>query len=154
MAATRVPATGTTRRVRALIAMGHTCERQAQALGQHPRTIQRLARGDAATVPAGLRADTERLFDAWWDKRPPERTREERTAAEAARGRAERSGWCTGAGLDDDLIEESAYVPRASWRRAEGTGLAPAVPLRHQQQGPPLRLPVRQWAALPEREAG
>ena len=124
----RVAAAGTTRRVRALIAMGHTCQRQARALGCHPETLQKLARGDAATVPAGLRADAERLYDTWWDKRPPERTREERAAAEAARRRAERSGWCTGGGLDDERIDDPGYLPRASWRRAEGAGLAPEGP--------------------------
>ena len=138
----RVAAAGTTRRVRALIAMGHTCQRQAQALGCHSETVQKLARGGAATVPAGLWADAERLYDAWWDKRPPERTRQERRAAEAARRRAERSGWCTGGGLDDERIDDPGYLPRASWRRAEGAGLHRRT--RSADSAPPTR-----WCGWP-----
>ena len=78
-----------------------------------------------------------RLYEAWWDKRPPERTGGERRAAKACRGRAERSGWCTGAALDDDRLEEPGYAPRAGWRRAEGTGPAPEDPLDRQTSAGP-----------------
>ena len=128
----RTSAAGTVLRIRALVAMGHSCERQARALGCQPGTVQKLARGEVSTVPAGLRADAARLYDAWWDKRPPERTREERRAAGACRGRAERSGWCTGAALEDGRVEEPGYAPRAGWRRAEGTGPAAEDPLGRQ----------------------
>jgi plasmid maintenance system antidote protein VapI len=152
----RTPTAGTTLRVRALVAMGHSCERQAQALGCHREVVQKLARGELSTVPAGLQADAARLYDAWWDKRPPERTRGERRAAEACRGRAERSGWCTGAALDEDRVEEPGYAPRAGWRRAEGTGLAPEDPLgRHASAGPGgevLLVPGRAGRREPERE--
>jgi plasmid maintenance system antidote protein VapI len=152
----RTPAAGTTLRVRALVAMGHSCERQAQALGCHRETIQKLVRGELSTVPAGLRADAARLYNAWWDKRPPERTRGERRAAEACRGRAERSGWCTGAALDEDRVEEPGYAPRAGWRRAEGTGHAPEDPLGRRASarpggGVPL-VPGRVQRREPERD--
>jgi hypothetical protein len=150
----RVPAEGTTRRIRALVAIGHSQARISRALGRHPDTIQHLARGTVGTVTAGLQAGTAQLYDRWWDRRPPEHTREERTAAEAARRRAQRAGWCTGAGLDDERISDPTYVPQASWRRAAGTGPAPEDPLgrRRGAEHPAARRACRREPA-PELEA-
>jgi hypothetical protein len=151
----RVPALGTTRRIRALVAMGHTQARISQALGCHPDMVKRLAHGTLATVAADLRADTERLYEAWWDKRPPEHTRAERTAAEAARRRAQRAGWCTGAALDDERISDPSYLPQASWRRAEGTGSAPDDPLGRRRAGRvQARHAPHHGEPAPELEAG
>jgi plasmid maintenance system antidote protein VapI len=151
----RVPALGTARRIRALVAMGHSQTRISQALDCHPDTVNHLARGTVATVRADLQADTEQLYGAWWDKRPPERTAHERTAAEAARRRAQRAGWCTGAGLDDARISDPSYVPQASWRRAEGTGPALEDPLgRHRDGGPATVRASRHREPAPELEPG
>lgn len=150
----RVPALGTTRRIRALVAMGHSQARISRALGCDPNTVKHLARGTVATVRVDLRADAERLYRAWWDKRPPERTGYQRAAAEGARRRAQRAGWCTGAGLDDERISDPSYVPQASWRRAEGTGPAPEDPLgRHRDTRPSTVRAARRQPA-PEPEAG
>jgi hypothetical protein len=155
-----VPATGAQRHVRGLVAMGHSYSRISRALGCHFETVQRLARGDVATVPAPLRADVTRLYEAWWDKRPPERTKGERSAAEASRQRAAQAGWCTGAGLDDARIDDPSYVPQASWRRAEGTGIAPEDPLGKErahtpaQEGGPTSAAQDQEERMQENEAG
>jgi hypothetical protein len=151
----RVPALGTARRIRALVAMGHSQARISRALGCHPDTVNHLARGTVATVHADLQADTEQLYSAWWDKRPPERTPHECGAAEAARRRAQRAGWCTGAGLDDERISDPSYVPQASWRHARGTGPAPEDPLgRHPDGGPSTVRTARRREPAPELEAG
>jgi hypothetical protein len=151
----RVPALGTTRRIRALVAMGHSQARISRALGCPPDTVNHLARGTVAKVRADLQADIEQLYSAWWDKRPQERNRSERAAAEAARRRAQRAGWCNGAGLDDERISDPSYVPQASWRRAEGTGPAPEDPLwRHRNAVPSTVRPVRRAEPVPELEAG
>jgi hypothetical protein len=88
----RVPALGTSRRIRALVAMGHSQARISRALGCPPDTINHLARGTVATVRADLQTDIEQLYSAWWDKRPPERTPHDRAAAETARRRAQCAG--------------------------------------------------------------
>ena len=151
----RVPALGTARRIRALVAMGHSQARISQALDCHPDTVNHLARGTVATVRVDLRADTEQLYSAWWDKRPPERTPHERAAAEAARRRALHAGWCTGAGLDDARISDPSYVPQATWRRAEGTGPALEDPLgRHRDGGPATVRASRHREPAPELEPG
>ncbi len=90
----RVDAGGTRLRLRALHVMGHGSARLARAIGRNEQVIQRIVRGDASTVSHALRDAVARLYDAWWDKRPPERTRAERAAASAARRRARNGNWC------------------------------------------------------------
>jgi hypothetical protein len=72
------------------------------------------------------------LYDAWWDKRAPERTRAERAAARARR-RAAAGNRCAAAALNDNQLDTPGYRPRAGYRPATGTGIAPDI-----------RLPVRQ----------
>jgi uncharacterized protein (DUF2267 family) len=111
-------------RIRALHAMGHSAARIGRAAIADEQVIQRLARGSIRSVSLQLRDAIAEVYDAWWDKRPPERTPGERTAAAAARHRAIRGNWCAGAGLDDDLLDQPGYRPAAPWRPATGTGLA------------------------------
>jgi len=126
----RVDAGGTRLRLRALVALGHSSGRIARALGVHRATVCVLLNGQAATVSEELRGDACRLFDAWWDKVPPGRTRAARAAAAASRHRAQRAGWCCPLGLDDDEIDVPGYRPKAEWRPATGTGVAADDPLR------------------------
>jgi len=120
----RVDAGGTRLRLRALAVMGHSSARIARAAGVSEQAIQKLARGDAKTVSPRLRDSVAAVYDAWWDKRAPERTRHERAAASAARRRAIRGNWCAGAGLDDDELDIPGYRPECGWRAARGTGIA------------------------------
>ena len=120
-------ATGTRLRLRALHVMGHGSARIARATGAHPKTIRKLVRGDARTVSPQLRDAIADLYDAWWDKRAPERTRSERGAATAARKKAIAGNWCAAAALDDDQLDVPGYRPRSRYRPARGTGTAPDV---------------------------
>ncbi len=121
----RLDAAGTRLRLRALHVMGHGSARIARATGISDKTIRKLVRGDARTVSPRLRDAVAGLYDAWWDKRAPERTRFERAAATAARKRAIAGNWCAAAALDDDLLDDPGYRPRAGWKPAAGTGTAP-----------------------------
>ena len=118
---------GTRLRLRALHVMGHGSARIARALGVREMTIRQIVRGDARTVSPGLRDQVADLYDAWWDKRAPARTRFDRGAATAARKRAIAGNWCAGAALDDDLLDIPGYRPRQGWKPATGTGVAPDV---------------------------
>jgi len=120
----RVDAGGSRLRLRALHVMGHGSARIARALGVRPSAIQQLVRGDAATISPRLRDAIIDLYDAWWDKRAPERTRAERGAATAARRRAIAGNWCAGAALNDDLLDTPGYRPSQGWKPATGTGVA------------------------------
>jgi len=129
----RLDAGGTRLRLRALHVMGHGSARIARALGAREMTIRMLTRGDTSSVSPQLRDAVTDLYDAWWDKRAPERTRAERAAATLARRRAAAGNWCAAAALDDDKLDTPGYRPRSRWRPATGTGVAPDVysPARH-----------------------
>jgi hypothetical protein len=107
--------------------MGHGSARIARALGVREMTLRQIVRGDAPTVSGSLRDAATDLYDAWWDKRAPERTPAERAGATAARRRAIAGNWCAGAGLDDDQLDTPGYKPRSNWKPATGTGTAPDV---------------------------
>ena len=107
--------------------MGHGSARIARAAGVHPVTIRKLVRGDARTVSQQLRDAIADLYDAWWDKRAPGRTRFERGAATAARKRAIAGNWCAAAALDDDQLDTPGYQPQYGWKPATGTGTAPDI---------------------------
>ena len=125
----RLDAGGTRLRLRALHVMGHGSARIARALGVREETIQRLVRGDATTISPQLRDAITDLYDAWWDKRAPERTRAERAAAAKARRRASTGNWCAAAALDDDQLDTPGYRPRTRYRPARGTGTASDFPV-------------------------
>lgn len=127
--AARSWAGGVVLRLQALIAMGHCCTRMAAAIGVPPATLRRLVRGEAATVSPELRSAILALYSAWWDKRPPRRTRREKLAADSAIKRAALNGWPTPANLDDDLLDLAGYKPQAGWRYATGVGIASDYPL-------------------------
>ena len=135
----RVDAGGTRLRLRALHVMGHSSARIARALGASEKTIRHLARGDAKTISPALRDAIADLYDSWWDKRPPERTRFQRGAATGARRRAIAGNWCAGAGLDDDLLDIPGYRPRQGWKPAAGTGTAPDIRPRARRRRKPRR---------------
>jgi hypothetical protein len=119
---------GTMWRLRSLVAMGHTCSRMAAAIGAPPPTLRRIVRGEALTISPQLRQAVIALFDAWWDKTPPLRTRQERLAAGNARKRAASNNWPPPAGLDEDDLDRPGYQPQCGWRYARGTGIADDYP--------------------------
>jgi hypothetical protein len=119
---------GTMWRLRALVAMGHTCTRMAAATGIPPATLRRSVRGEALTVSPQLRQAVIALFDAWWDKTPPQRTRRDKLAARGALNRAALGGWPPAAGLDEDELDRPGYQPQSGWRHARGTGVADDYP--------------------------
>ena len=127
LSGSRLDAGGTRLRLRALHVMGHGSARIARAAGAHPQTIRQLVRGDARTVSPRLRTAIIAVYDTWWDKRAPTRTRSERGAATAARKRAIAGNWCAAAALDDDLLDLPGYLPRQGWMPATGTGTAPDI---------------------------
>jgi len=115
-------------RLRALVAMGHTCSRMATATGIPPATLRRVVRGEALTVSPELQQAVTALFDAWWDKTPPRRTRREKLAVGNALKRAALNDWPCPTGLDEDQLDKPGYQPQSGWRYARGTGVADDYP--------------------------
>ena len=131
----RVDAGGTRLRLRALHVMGHDCARIARTTRFSGQALQKITRGDTATVSPRVRDAVTAVYDAWWDKRAPTRTRAERAAATAARRRAQAGNWCAAAALDDDQLDVPGYRPDQGWRPATGTGTATHLPSPHRQAG-------------------
>jgi hypothetical protein len=151
----RVDANGPMWRLRSLIAMGHTTGRITTALGTSHNTVQALVRGERATVTVALCHDITRLFDAWWDKQPPRRTRGEKTAACKALQRAAVHNWPCPTALDEDELDLPGYKPTARWRYARGTGIATNNPLgKNRRKEPAPGGPQASPRAESELEAG
>jgi hypothetical protein len=136
------PPGGTMWRLRALIAMGHTCSRMAAATGIPAATLRRVVRSEAHTISPELRQTVLALFEAWWDKTPPQRTCPERLAAGNALKRAALNDWPPPAGLDEDELDQPGYQPQCGWRHARGTGTADDYPFAERKarhENPPAR---------------
>jgi hypothetical protein len=125
-AAARQDATGTRRRLRALIAIGHPAAGLARRAGLSPLAVSGIVRGHTATVTPATYAAVRDLYRQLWDQPPAESTPAQRHAAEVARRRAERHGWPPPMGLDDNRIDDPAYRPRTRWRAAAGTSVTPS----------------------------
>ena len=130
----RLDAGGTRLRLRALHVMGHGSARIGRALGVREETIQRLVRGDARTISPPLRNAVADLYDAWWDKRAPGRTRAERAAAARARRRAIAGNWCAG--------RRPGRRPARRPRLPAPHRLPPGYRYRHRSRRPPARPPL------------
>jgi hypothetical protein len=126
----RVDANGTMLRLRALHVMGHGSRRIAAATGHPEHLIRKIVRGDLHTITSHLRDAVTVVYDLWWDKRPPQQTPADKTAARTALRRAAAGGWCAGAALDDDELDTPGYHPGAGFRPADGTGIAPDITCR------------------------
>jgi AraC-like DNA-binding protein len=87
----RVDATGTRRRLQALIAIGWPTELLAAQLGRRPNSLCRSMTGESVT--ARTAHDVATLFEQLWNNRPPRTTSEQRAAADAARAHAAGRGW-------------------------------------------------------------
>jgi hypothetical protein len=150
----RADANGSMWRLRSLIAMGHTTQRIAAALGTTPGTINPLLTGQRGTVQEPLRDDINQLFDAWWDKHPPLATPEDKTARNHALGRAAVRNWPLPAALDEDQLDTLGYTPTdRRWRYAKGTGPAAEDPLGKQRDLAHHQRPADLAAAQAQRDA-
>lgn len=81
-----VDATGTRRRVQALVAIGWSQSEIARRLGMHPTNLGRTLTG-ARTTAATARAAHD-LYDRLWDQAPPQDTHRRKISASRARNHA------------------------------------------------------------------
>ena len=95
----RVDATGTRRRLQALIANGWPAELLAGKLGRRSNSLCRSLTGESVT--ARTAQDVATLYERLWNDRPPRMTSEQRAAADAARVHAEARGWLPPLAWDD-----------------------------------------------------
>jgi hypothetical protein len=95
----RVDATGTRRRLQALIAVGWPTELLANQLERRPNSLQRSM--VSASVTARTAREVASLYEQLWNATPPRATSEQRAAADAARAHAAAQGWPSPLAWDD-----------------------------------------------------
>lgn len=96
-----LPARGTRRRVQALVALGHTFARMAEALEMTQSGACALAHRPASIVRSSTATKVASLYDAWSMTLPPAGTGKERKAATYARTVAAKHGWLPPLAWDD-----------------------------------------------------
>jgi hypothetical protein len=107
----RVDATGTRRRLQALIAIGWPVELLAAQLGRRPNSLHRSMTGGSVT--GSTARDVAALYERLWNARPPRATGEQRAAADAAQAHAAAHGWLTPLAWDDIDTDPTPPAPTA-----------------------------------------
>lgn len=109
-----VPAVGTARRLRALVAAGWSVSQVAARIPDGDRQALDDAIGGVLTVTALTARRVRDVYAQLENLAPPERTIGERGAASRARRRAERAGWLAPAWWDADTIDDPGHTPDTS----------------------------------------
>ncbi len=94
-----VGATGTRRRLQALIAVGWPHDELATRLGRSSAGLRRSMLSDSVTAQTAQ--DVSDLYEQLWNLRPPQSTDDQRAAADAARAFAAERGWLPPLAWDD-----------------------------------------------------
>jgi hypothetical protein len=111
-----VSATGTRRRLQALIAAGWPHDELAARLGRSSAGLRRSMLSDSVTAQTAQ--DVSDLYEQLWNLRPPQSTDDQRAAANAARAFAAERGWLPPLAWDD-IDSDSDPGPRHHTQHAE-----------------------------------
>jgi transcriptional regulator with XRE-family HTH domain len=109
-------ATGTHRRVQALVAGGHSQAQLAGRLSMTRPNFGSMMQRDQVTVET--REAVRELYDQLWNQPPAEQDHHSRQAASRARNHAAERGWVPPLAWDDDKIDDPAARPAEGWQRS------------------------------------
>lgn len=110
-----VDATGTRRRIQALIATGWSQQRLAGRLGMLPGNFGDILNREKVTASTA-RAVTG-LYDELWDKPPAEGGHREKISASRARNYARKHGFVPPLAWDEDALDDPDAGPAEGWQR-------------------------------------
>lgn len=134
----RVDATGTRRRLAALVAIGWSQSKLADRLGMARANFGKTIR--AAHVTVATERAVRALYDELWSAAPPEAQHRDKIAASRARRTAREHGWPPPLAWDDDSIDDPEAKPQHN--AAGPRELAPCGTLaahrRHLRHGEPV----------------
>jgi uncharacterized protein YerC len=127
----KVDATGTIRRIRALVAVGWTFWGISQKAG-HGNTWALQVTTSSMVTPA-TRDLIARLYDELWATEPPRVTADEKRAYRRSRSLAVKHGWASPLMWDDDTIDDPGAEPELPtteelWADAVDSALAGEQP--------------------------
>ena len=115
-------ATGTRRRLQALMAAGWSRTILVARLGMTERHVRLILHG-SERVLAMTATRVAGLYDELWDQPPPAGTQRERQAATLARNYAREHGWVMPLAWDEEpgphCIDDPAARPAPGWKRQE-----------------------------------
>jgi transcriptional regulator with XRE-family HTH domain len=112
-----VDATGTRRRIQALVAMGWSQSKIAARLGVAPTNLGTTMSGKQ--VHAATARAVRALYDELWNQPPPEDTHHDKIAASRARNLARSRGWAPPLAWDDETIDDPRARPHGIRRDQE-----------------------------------
>lgn len=101
-----IDATGTQRRLQALVANGWWKNRLAAELGLDANCVWRYL--TQATITPVKAAAVKEMYERLWDQAPPVRDRWEQSASTAARRMAAANGWARPMDWDEDIDDPAA----------------------------------------------
>lgn len=104
-----VDATGTRRRLQALIAIGWPVELLAEDLDRRPSSLRRSMTSQSIT--ARTARDVATLYQRRWNASPPRTTDRQAAAAEAAQAHAAAQGWLPPLAWDDIDTQPASAAP-------------------------------------------
>lgn len=110
-------ATGTQRRLQALVAIGWPQAVLARKLGKEPSNFRQLMH--QPYVWPVTRDQVSALYDELWNEPPAELPGRAGADVRAARALATAKGWPPPLAWDDDLIDDPAASPADGWRRSD-----------------------------------
>jgi transcriptional regulator with XRE-family HTH domain len=110
-AGANVDATGTVRRLRALVALGWSQSKIAHRLGVLPSNLGPVVNGQRAEVLVATRDAVRALYDEWSMQLPPTGNRRDQGAATRARSYAQARGWLPPLAWDDAAIDDPDAGP-------------------------------------------
>ncbi len=123
----KVDATGTQRRIQALVAAGYPLAEIARQLGKDPRGFGRLL--EQPMVVKNTAEAVQRLYQQIWDQPPPQVGFRPQTRAEQARRLADRRGWAPPLAWNDEDLDRPEGRPAEGWQRKNLRGSARAAAL-------------------------
>jgi hypothetical protein len=113
-----VDASGSRRRLQALVAIGHCQSALGHRLGLPP-TLMTHVMSQPRMIARKARA-VRALYDELWNVPPDESTPAARAGVKKALRMAEARGWAPPMAWDDDTIDDPAAGPAGGWQRRSG----------------------------------
>jgi hypothetical protein len=104
-----VDATGTRRRLQALVASGWSQSKLGLAMGMSPQNFSAMFKRDR--VHADTAREIRALYDRLWNTAPPEEEWRDKIAANRSRNYAAARGWARPMAWDDDTIDDPNATP-------------------------------------------
>lgn len=101
-----VPAAGTTRRLRALHAVGWSVLAISERSKIEHQALNSAINGERERLTAGTARAVRAAYDELWDEPPPSATKWERIAASRSRRTAAARGWPMPLDLDDETVDD------------------------------------------------